>query len=167
MTVVFSHANLAISETNYTTDASLNTVQYLDVLAQAGSGPNTMLWSIGTSQIGASGWTTHGQISIPTELLGQDTAYNIDSGTYQSALGANIFLTGATGLVGYDMSAMSAATKTLIDNLSADQWITGQLRLRDPDGKWHRRLEHGHRRDWRRRRTDRGDRRLGAGRRPA
>jgi autotransporter passenger strand-loop-strand repeat protein/VCBS repeat-containing protein len=124
MTVVFSHANLAISETDYTTDASLNTVQYLDVLAQAGSGPNTMLWSIGTSQIGASGWTTHGQISIPTELLGQDTAYNIDSGTYQSALGANIFLTGATGLVGYDMSAMSAATKTLIDNLSADQWIT-------------------------------------------
>ena len=122
-TVVFSNANQANSEVDYTTDASLNIVQYLDVLGQAGKNPNTILWSIGSSEIAANGWTTQGSFSVPTELLAQDTAYNIDSGTYKSALGANIFLTGATGLVGYDTSAMSAATKALIDNLAADQWI--------------------------------------------
>ena len=123
-TVVFSNADQASSETDYTTDGSLNTVQFLDVLAQSGGAPNTILWSIGTSQIGADGWTAHGSIGIPTELLAQDTAYSIDNGAYESTLGANIFLTGATGLVGYDMSGMSAATKAFIDNLSVGQTIS-------------------------------------------
>jgi VCBS repeat-containing protein len=122
--VVFSNSGAAVSETYYTSDVTLDIIRYFDVLAQDGGGKGKFLWSIGTSQISASGWTTQGAISVPTELLAQDTSYNIDSGLYRSALGANIFLTGATGLVGYDMSAMSAATKLQIDNLAVSQSIT-------------------------------------------
>src|SRR5215469_3838728 len=86
--VVFSNSNAATSETEYTSDQSLNTVQYFNVLSADPA--SASLWSVGTSVIGASGWTVQGSISVPTELLTQDTAYSIDNGTYQSVLGANV-----------------------------------------------------------------------------
>ncbi len=138
--IVFSNSGAAVAETDYISDLSLNTIQYFDVLSQDGGGSAKILWSIGSSDIGASGWTIQGGISVPTELLAQDTAYKVDNGTYRSKLGANIFLTGATGVVGYDLSVATAGTKTMIDNLAVGQSIIDSFdyAIRLSNGtKWH------------------------------
>ena len=82
--VVISNSGAAVAETEYTTDAAFNSVQYFDILAP--DPRSASLWSIGTSQIAAGGWTIQGSITVPTELLAQDSAYGIDDGTYQECL---------------------------------------------------------------------------------
>ena len=121
--VDFSASTAAIAETYTTSDATLYTVQYFDVLSQDHVGRRASLWSVGTTNIDNGGWTGHGRTRGPTELLARDTAYGVDNGTYRSALGANIFIT-STGQVGYDMSAMSAATRQRIDDLAIGQSVT-------------------------------------------
>lgn len=119
--VIFSNSGTAVADSYDTTDDYLNFIQFFDVLANDGGGSTTTLWSLGSTEIAADDYTILGGIEFPTKLLVQDTAYNINDGTYRSKLGANIFLTSATGLVGYDMSAMSANTKQQIENLTIGQ----------------------------------------------
>lgn len=112
-----------VAETDTISDSSMSQVQYFDVLAGDRVGKAATLWSVGTTNIGSNGWTTHDGIRMPSELVARDKAHGVDNGTYKSALGANIFIT-SSGEVGYDMSGMSAATRLQIDDLAVGQSVT-------------------------------------------
>src|SRR6266567_6180387 len=123
-TVVFSNSGTAQGDTFSSASTGLTedhlTVAYLDVMANDGGGKNTVLWSVDN---GSSANTIQGGISMPTDLLAQDSVRTEALSTDTSNNGAKIWIT-AEGKVGYDATTLSSTFKAQLQALNAGEYLS-------------------------------------------